>query len=287
MVLFIFILVLFLIFGAKSGFLKPFFCALKNAPQFFYHIVKDFIGWIKSRGWEDFHYWGLHLFLGEFGSGKTISAVRQAYWVCKTHRNVTVLTNISLKNFPADTNIIKYEDSFQILSLPDKSIVLIDEIGSVFNSRDYGAKKVCVPKPVYQFVVQCRHRRVMILGTSQDWSQVDRQLRIVTNTITICHSWFRDPFTRYTTCTEYKAKEYDRSYQNPMLPIKRSGYYAYVQTDELRSLYDTREMVDTMLTKEYLSDEEILANHDFGTSEFADIDKKTGRRFNKNIRKLR
>jgi len=37
-------------------------------------------------------------------------------------------------------------------------------------------------------------------------------------------------------------------------------YYSYVQTDELRSKYDTIEMVDSMLDKEYISDEEILAN---------------------------
>lgn len=33
----------------------------------------------KEKGWTRFNYWGLHLFIGKFGGGKTISAVRRAY----------------------------------------------------------------------------------------------------------------------------------------------------------------------------------------------------------------
>ena len=34
----------------------------------------------------------------------------------------------------------------------------------------------------------------------------------------------------------------------------------YVQTNKLRKLYDTSELVNNMLTKEYLTDKEILDN---------------------------
>ena len=72
-----------------------------------------------GHGWNNFNYWGLHLFLGKFGGGKTISAVRRCYNICKTHKGVTVLTNLTLTCFPEDTKIIKLVNSAQILELPD------------------------------------------------------------------------------------------------------------------------------------------------------------------------
>ena len=145
--------------------LRAIFAALRAAPVFWYYIFKDFGKYIKEKGWTRFNYWGLHLFIGKFGGGKTISAVRRAYNICKSHKGVTVLTNLTLYGFPEDTRIIKLVNSSQILELPDKSIVLIDEIGSIFNSRDFASSKKSVPKPVYQLILQCRHRRIMLLGT--------------------------------------------------------------------------------------------------------------------------
>lgn len=240
--------------------LSVFFNALRCAPRFWYYFFKDLKKYIVYKKWRDFNYWGLHLFLGRFGGGKTISMVRRAYWACKTHKGVTVLTNLTLTGFPEDTNIVKLVNSDQIRDLPDKSIVLIDEIGTIFNSRDFASSKRSVPKPVYQVILQCRHRRIMLLGSVQRWNLLDKQLRDIADTVTECHSWFSDPFSRYTTCAEYDAQQYDKNFNNPLLPIRRIGYYGYVQTDELRGKYDTIEMVEGMLDAEYISDAEILAN---------------------------
>lgn len=262
------------------------FSALINAPKFWFYEVKDFIAWVRCKGWADFNYWGLHIFVGRFGAGKTISAVRRVYNICAAKRGVTVLTNLTLTGFPADTKIIKLVNSMQILDLPDKSIVLIDEIGSIFNSRDWGSSKKSVPKPVYQHIVQCRHRRIMLIGTVQDWGFLDKQLRDIADSVTICTSIFAHPFTRYTSCREYDAKQYDKSYTNPLIPIKISGYYAYVQTDELRRKYDTLEMVEGMLDADYISDEEILRNRGELAEEPRELDKKSLRKLGKSRGKL-
>lgn len=204
--------------------LRAIFAAFRAAPVFWYYIFKDFGKYIKEKGWTRFNYWGLHLFIGMFGGGKTISAVRRAYNICKSHKGVTVLTNLTLYGFPEDTRIIKLVNSSQILELPDKSIVLIDEIGSIFNSRDFASSKKSVPKPVYQLILQCRHRRIMLLGTVQRWNLLDKQLRDIADTLTVCHSYFADPFARYTTCAEYDAQEYDKWFNNPLLPLRCCHY---------------------------------------------------------------
>lgn len=260
--------------------------AIKNSPKFWFYEIKDFISWIRSKGWNDFNYWGLHIFVGRFGAGKTISAVRRVYNICAAKRGVTVLTNLTLSGFPKDTKIIKLVNSMQILDLPDKSIVLIDEIGSIFNSRDWGSSKKSVPKPVYQHIVQCRHRRIMIIGTVQDWSFLDKQLRDIADTVTICQSIFSHPFTRYTTCREFDAKQYDRAYSNPLVPVRPIGYYGYVQSDELRKKYDTLEMVEGMLEADYVSDEEILRNRGDLGEDPREIDKKSARKLSKYRGKL-
>lgn len=259
------------------------------APLFWVYVVRDLFNYIKRKGWHDFNYWGLHLFVGKFGGGKTISMIRRAWLVCKTHRGVTILTNLNLFGFPKDTNIIKLKNINQVLDLPDKSIVLIDEIGSVFNNRDVMSNKDkrSVPKPVFQHLVQMRHRRIMVLGTVSRWNLVDKQLRDITDTITECHSYFKDPFARYTTCTEFDAVEYDHAFGNPLLPIRRIGYYSYVQTNELRSKYDTIEMVEGLLDGDYFPDEQILANRagiNFDPHELGG--KKTERRYKKGANRL-
>lgn len=268
--------------------LRIIFCALRCAPLFWFYVSRDLVHFIRDKGWHNFNYWGLHLFMGRFGGGKTISAVRRCYNICKTHKGVTVLTNLTLTNFPEDTNIIPLKNSDQIRQLPDKSIVLIDEIGTIFNSRDFASNKKSVPKPVYQVILQCRHRRIMLLGTVQRWNLLDKQLRDIADTVTECHSYLPDPFSRYTTCTEYDAQQYDKWFSNPLLPIKHTDYYSYVQTDELRSKYDTIEMVEGMLDAEYISDSEILANRsgaEFDPAELSET-KKGKKAIKKIVRKL-
>lgn len=276
--------------------LRPFFCALRCAPLFWFYVFKDLGKYIQRKGWHDFNYWGLHLFLGKFSAGKTISIVRRAYNICRTHHGVTVLTNLTLKGFPEDTKIIKLVNSRQILDLPDKSLVLIDEIGTIFNSRDFanggnskGKSREVVPKPVYQVILQCRHRRIMLLGSVQRWNLLDKQLRDIADSVTECHSFFADPFSRYTTCAEYDAQQYDKWFANPLLPIRQIGYYGYIQTDELRKKYDTFEMVEGMLDAEYIPDSEILANRagsDFNPDPVLGTDKKGKKAMGRVVRKL-
>lgn len=253
----------------------------KVLPQALPYFARDIFKYCRHKGWEDFNYWGLHLYLGMFGACKTISMVRRAYQICLTHRNVTVLTNVTLHNFPKDTKIIKLVNSEQIRELPDKSLVLIDEIGSVFNSRDFAANKRSVPKPVYQFLLQCRHRRIMLLGTVQRWNLLDKQLRDITDTVTVCRGYLKHPLTRLVTLRQYHADEYDRAVSNPLLPLKSLYQEAYVQTDKLRARYDTLEMVDNMLNAEYIPDSDILANRAEGVYSPVEYDKKTQRKISR------
>ncbi len=245
---------------------KLIFKRIKCFPHFIFLVILDLVQWLKNRGWTIFEGWGIHIYIGPFGQGKTCSMVRDAYSICCTYRNMNVITNLNLIGFPEDTKISKLKSAIDIINAPDNTIVVIDELGTIWNSRDFADGKTKdgkgggLSKSTFQNIAQCRHRHVMILGTAQHWKFMDILLRRITDEVIVCSSAFAHPFSRMITNRIYDAKEYELFADNPLLPLLPVDVDCFVQTDKLRGLYDTREMVDTLLTMEYIPDTEIIAN---------------------------
>ena len=237
-----------------------FFSRLRIFPHWLFLTIKDFVLWLKNRGWEVFEGWGLHLYVAEFGAGKTCSIVRDAYEICSNYPQVTLLTNLNVNNFPNHTKILPLTGPQDILNAPPNTLVLIDEIGTIFNSRDWSSSKGGgVPKTLFQHLVQVRKRHIQILATTQNYRYLDVMLRRITATVTVCSCFFKHPFTRMITNRVYNASDYELFCDNPLFPLVCVNAYSYVQTDKLRSLYDTEELIDSLLGMDYLSDAEILA----------------------------
>lgn len=147
-----------------------------------------------------------------------------------------------------------------ILNAPVNTLVLIDEIGTIFNSRDFAASKQSVPKILFQHLCQCRKRHLQIYATTQRWNFLDKQLRDITDTVRVTRSHLAHPFTRICTVYTYDAVEYDLSFSNPQYPLAAIDARVYCQTDADRNRYDTQQLIDNMLQSDYISDEEILRN---------------------------
>lgn len=232
----------------------------KQVPYTAFLLCKDMYKYIKSKDWENFKGFGLHVYVGKFGASKTSAMVRHAYQLARRYSKLTILTNIQLKNFPKHTKIIPLNSPQDILNAPNQTLVLIDEIGTIFNSRDFAKSKESVPKPVYQFICQNRHKNIKIIGSCQFWDQYDKQLRQITATVTDCRIYFKHPFSRLSILREYDAREYDKAYNNPLVPISVNSYDVYVQTDKLRSMYDTNQLITNLLKSDYIPDNEIIEN---------------------------
>lgn len=236
-----------------------FFSRLKIFPRWLYWTIRDLILWIRNKGWKTFEGWGLHLYVARFGEGKTCSIVRDAYNLCSDFPQLSLLTNIKVQNFPEHTKILPLNSPWDIINAPANTLVLIDEIGTIFNSRDWSSSKGGgVPKILFQHIVQCRKRNIQILATTQHYRYLDIQLRRVTATVTVCSAFLKHPFTRMITNRVYNAEDYELFIDNPMFPLVCMSASSYIQTDFLRSLYDTDEIVQTLLNLDYASDEEIL-----------------------------
>lgn len=152
---------------------------LVRLPKFLFLLVKDLIPYIKNRSWLNFDGWGLHLYVGKFGAGKTCTMVHDAYLLAKRYPKLTIVTNLQLSGFPSHTQILPLRSPQDILNAPVNTLVLIDEIGTIFNSRDFAASKQSVPKILFQHLCQCRKRHMQIYATTQRWNFLDKQLRIL------------------------------------------------------------------------------------------------------------
>lgn len=256
---------------------------LKLLPRFVTYEVYDHLIGAYFNYSSIFQGWGIHLYTGKFGTGKTSTLVQIAYDYCVRYPQLSVLTNIKLQNFPEWTNILPLETAQDILNAPKNCIVVIDEIGTIFNSRDFSGGKRAVPKPLFQHLCQCRKRKMMILATVQRFNLLDKQIRDITATVSTCRAYFAHPYTRLIKVKTYDIEEYEAYTENHTYIPKKLYGKCYLQTNQSRLLYDTSQLVDNMLGKEYLSDSEILSNRGIDTTSDIMHDRKTSR----NLRKRR
>lgn len=241
-------------------YIKIFFAKLRLFPSFLMYVLYDLLIYKSYNKDKLFYGWGIHLFTGKFGAGKTSLMVIKAYDLCKRYPQLTVISNLKLMNFPEHTRILPLNTVDDILNAPENCLVLIDEIGTIFNSRDFTSGKKSVPKSLFQHLAQCRHRKMMIFGSVQRFLLLDKQIRDISATVTECRSSFSHPFSRMITGILYSIDEYEALVQNPLYIPRASDFSVYIQTEKYRHLYDTMEMVQGMLEMKYLSDDEILRN---------------------------
>jgi hypothetical protein len=242
-------------------------------PMFVMYIVYDLLLYNFYGLFKKFYGWGIHLYTGKFGTGKTMAMVIKAYLLCRKYKQLSVLTNIKLENFPKHTRILELKHVEDILEAPEDCLVLIDEIGTLFNSRDFmttAKGERAVPKPMFQHLCQCRKRRMMILATVQRFNLLDKQIRDVSATVRSCRVSFAHPFSRAVTVRTFDIDEYEKYNELRTYNPRIDNITLYIQKNRYRQLYSTKEMVDGLLKSRYYDDKDILENQGVSGSFFGD-----------------
>lgn len=252
----------------------------KSLPSFFCYFVYDLLNYIVFHEYKNFTCWGIHLYTGKFGTGKTSQAVIDTYKLCCKYKQITILTNIKLENFPKHTKILGLKTVDDILSAPKNTVCLIDEIGTLFNSRDFVGGKKSVPKSLFQHLCQCRKRKLVILGTVQRFNLLDKQIRDVTADVTACKSMPKYPFTRMLQAVTFDIDEYEMYMLNPMYNPRVMKTNVVIQKNQYRQLYDTSELVQGLLQQEYITDDEMLRNRGENNTIFTDGKRKSKKALN-------
>ena len=111
---------------------------IKQIPPFITYEVYDHLFGAYFNNSAIFQGWGIHLYTGKFGTGKTSTLAQIAYNYCVRYPQLSILTNINLQNFPEWTNIYKLNSAQDILHAPKNCIVVIDETTAVGVNLKFG-----------------------------------------------------------------------------------------------------------------------------------------------------
>ncbi len=201
--------------------------------QFIYYKFKD----IKNKKRNAFNDYGLTIYVGMQGDGKTMSLVERLEEIRHRYPDVMICTN-----FGYEHEDVALTDWIQILELRnDGGIVFaIDEIQNefdVYDVRNFNMK-------ILRTVTQQRKQGIKMFGTSQVFTRVAKPLREQTFEVVEC----RTVLGRWTFQRCFRADEYNLVIDNPerKAKVKRLWRKNFIQTDKLRNLYDSYKVIDEM-----------------------------------------
>lgn len=215
--------------------------------RFFYWVIKDAITKIKNKkkGIEKAHLYGIYGYFGLPGKGKTMGLVYTLEQYKKKYGDkIYICTNFGYKN--QDFAFTHWK---QLLEVYDKPLVVAwDEVQNEFNSRDF------TKFPVTLLTLLTQNRKgngIQILYTAQRYNRVDKVFRELTHQSIMCNTLAG----RLTRLNYYYWEDYEQLNNtvevNRKIKIKKVRTVTFVQTDELRQLYDSYQMLESAKKKTY------------------------------------
>lgn len=206
-------------------------------------IKRIYWDWVKIMIEDRFNYnqdefkeSGLHLFVGEQGSGKTIGVIHFIQSLKVKYPLSKVRTNMNYMY--EDGSITSWRDLVFINNGIYGQIDLIDEIQQWFNSLE--SKNF--PVEMLSEVSQQRKQRKVIVGTSQVWGRVAKPIReqvsFVYKPITIAGN--------FTIIRKYKPNVTE---DGSLEKLKLRSMYFFIHNDKIRNSFDTYKKIETQSLK--------------------------------------
>lgn len=215
------------------------FCKLKMFIPFVWHDI-CLKKAQKEQGTLPFGHYGVKMFCGRQGAGKTVGLVwylekiREEYPKCQIYTNFDYLHETG--------SLQSLNDLLTVRNGMDGVVFAIDELQNEFSnavSKDF-------PETLLSTITMQRKQRICILASSQVFSRVAKPLREqcyeVIECNTIAHRW--------TRLKAFDAADYNKVVDNPnpeaKFKLPKVWKDSFVQTDKLRALYDTYKVVERM-----------------------------------------
>jgi ATP-dependent Clp protease ATP-binding subunit ClpX len=226
-----------IIFGAML-FLYIAWGFLLCLPRLFYWWFKDIINYDASK----FRPFGLYMFCGKQGAGKTMGLVYTLEHYRKKYPKAKIYSNMKYKHETAPLKNLNDLLDKSLYNGLKGTIFVIDEIQNEFScatSKDF-------PESLLSLVTMQRKQKIVILATSQVFTRVAKPLREQ------CF-YVIEAFTflgRYTRLKWFVAEDYNTYIESPNMKkkfkMRKKKKDCFVQTDELRELYDSFALVERM-----------------------------------------
>ncbi len=197
------------------------------------------------------HLYGIEAIVGLYGGGKTISLCEHLeHMRHKYGDQIYISTNFYYKG--EDFPINHWKD---LLKVYDKPVIFgYDELQNEFNSREYKN----FPVSLMWLLTQNRkgHGKTIIY-TAQDYETVDKNFRRLTRRVWAC----KTHFGRWTSVKVYDREDFENlqavSDVKLRMKIHPQAVRSFVQTDRLRECYDSFQMLDSAVKKDYVARDEL------------------------------
>ena len=138
-------------------------CLIFHAPQAVYYAILDIYTYFKEKKWKNFKYYGIYMYIGMFGHGKTLSMTMQAKRLYEKYGDtIRFVSNYELKGIP----YIPLRNFNQIVDL-GKEAIEADKKGKYFEEEEL---KDAVFPPFYldeKGNVKKEYRRKVKVGTDE------------------------------------------------------------------------------------------------------------------------
>lgn len=228
---------------------------MKKLLQFFRYKFSDFkaLRAVLKSGKKPFNEYGLRLYSGCQGAGKTMSMVEQLVGYREQYPGLLIATNFGF-------------------CLQDLEITSLEEIPLLSRiARENGYTGVCIgwdeiqndfdnqvrsfPISILRTITQQRKQGIKILSTSQVFTRVAKPIREQTFEVVECKTFAG----RWTFQQWRDPIEYEYFIQNPDKDKKISckKRYNFIQTDKLRDMFDSYAVIDA-LDNRVASEKELL-----------------------------
>ena len=244
----IYVIIIFFIFFNFDWFLK-----LLNFLYWKFQDIKTY----RKIG-KQFNLYGLRLFTGRQGSGKSTTLVFLLEKYSKKYPKSKIYTNFGYSGQTASFSSWKDLLDPDFLNGEDGVIIGWDEIQNDFASTDFKN----IPEGFLRQITQQRKQRICILGTSQVYTRVLKALREQCFEVSECKTYFG----RWTTCKTWDADIYEHrsTVTDPRekFKLRKKRKFSFIQTDTLRSKFDTYKLIDSMSAKSYVPLSERIQNRE-------------------------
>lgn len=217
---------------------------IKFKPDHKKNFLVKFLNFIKWKIWDirnvsrsEFSEYGLTIYTGMQGYGKTISLVERLEEIHNKYPDVPIYTNFGYVNETGQ--LLDWNQLLEIRS--DNGVVFaIDEIQNEFDI--YDARNFDMS--ILRTITQQRKQGIKIFGTSQVFTRVSKPLREQTFEVVECFT----VLGRWTFQKCFSADWYNLVMDNPDRKSKLSRKWRknFIQTNKIRSLYDSYRVIDEM-----------------------------------------
>lgn len=203
---------------------------LKVLRALFFDFPRQFFEDSVSKEDYEFGAYGVHMFCGEQGSGKSTALIHLLNKWRDQYPKAIFCTNMGYKH--EVMNLEHWKELIEVENGKQGAVMVLDEIQTWFSSND---SKNFDPSMLGE-ISQQRKARKAIVGTAQVFSRVSKQIREQTHFVYL-------PMT-LMGCLTIVRKSHPKYWNDEKQRFTRyTGHYFFVHTPEIRNCFDTYERI--------------------------------------------